>query len=130
MALGAGHPFEPSGASFTSIQGLRYDDGMLYALDTGSEALSGCDPNRAAPLAVDLQTDVVRRYGFDRSVLLETSYPNDLAVDAAHDVAYLVDSGAYQPDAGDCVHRPGGRGDATGLWPQDAEPLAARTCRW
>jgi hypothetical protein len=35
---------------------------------------------------------VVRRYGFDRSVLFETSYLNDLAIDAAHDIPYLVDS--------------------------------------
>jgi hypothetical protein len=72
---GRGHPFEPSGAAITSIQVLRHDDGTLYALDTGSEALSGCDPDRAALWAVDLQTDAVRRYGFDRSVLFRNLLP-------------------------------------------------------
>lgn len=44
---GRGQPFEPKGAAFMSIQGLRYDDGKLYALDTGSQGLSGCETRTA-----------------------------------------------------------------------------------
>jgi sugar lactone lactonase YvrE len=71
----------------------------LFALDTGSTNLSGCDPDLAALWVVDLTSNEVRRHSFDRTILFRTSYLNDLAVDAHHGVAYLVDSGGEAPNA-------------------------------
>jgi sugar lactone lactonase YvrE len=95
---GEGRPLEA--ASFTSVQGLRSEGDRLYALDTGSKELSGCDPDLAALWVVDLVTGAIEhRFGFDDTTLFPTSYLNDLTVDAQHGVAYLVDSGGLPPNA-------------------------------
>lgn len=64
---------------FTSIHGLRAGPAnQLFAIDTGSKSLSGCDPSAAALWVIDLDLDViVRRYAFPPDVVFPTTYLNE-----------------------------------------------------
>ncbi len=57
-------------------------------------ALTGIDRDRTALWVIDVANWTVhRRYTFPVEVALPTTYLNDLAVDQARGVAYLVDAG-------------------------------------
>ncbi len=97
---GAAHPLDPAIAdALTSVQGLRAGpDETLYALDSGVRALTGIDRERAGLWAIDVASSTVtRRYAFPTQVALPTTYLNDLALDPARGVAYLVDAGGDEP---------------------------------
>jgi sugar lactone lactonase YvrE len=98
---GAAHPLDPAiMQALTSVQGLRAGpDETLYALDSGVRALTGIDRERAALWAIDVAASpVARRYAFPTQVALPTTYLNDLTVDHARGVAYLVDAGGEEPN--------------------------------
>jgi hypothetical protein len=88
-------------AEFTSIQGLRCgENDRIYALDTGSTDLSGCNPKRAALWILDAHAgSVLKRHAFSSDVLLPSSYLIDFALDSRHGVAYLLDAGRDPPNA-------------------------------
>jgi len=97
---GTVQPLDPATAQgLTSVQGLRAGpDETLYALDSGVRALTGIDSERAGLWAIDVATaTVTRRYTFPTGVALPTTYLNDLTVDQARGVAYLVDAGGQEP---------------------------------
>lgn len=108
------HPFPDESANeaeggvsarrFTSVHGLRMGPAnRLFAIDTGSTALGGCDPSLTALCVIDLDHDaIVRRYDFPSDVVMPTTYLNDFAVDYARGaagVAYIIDSGSEAPNA-------------------------------
>jgi len=98
---GAAHPLDPAiMQALTSVQGPRAGpDETLYALDSGVRALTGIDRERAALWAIDVAASpVARRYAFPTQVALPTTYLNDLTVDHARGVAYLVDAGGEEPN--------------------------------
>jgi hypothetical protein len=96
---GVAFPF-PS-AEFTSISGLRCgENDRIYALDTGSTDLSGCNPKRAALWVLDAHVGtILKRYSFPSDVVLASSYLIDFALDAHNDAAYLLDAGREPPNA-------------------------------
>lgn len=97
---GAAQPLDPAiTEELTSVQGLRAGpDETLYALDSGVRALTGIDRDRAGLWAIDVATSTAaRRYTLPAGVALSTTYLNDLTVDHARGVAYLVDAGGQEP---------------------------------
>jgi hypothetical protein len=88
-------------AEFTSIQGLRCgENDKIYALDTGSTDLSGCDPNGAALWVLDAHAGTaIRRFAFPADVVLPSSYLIDFALDLHNGAAYLLDAGRDPPNA-------------------------------
>ncbi len=97
---GTVQPLDPATTQgLTSAQGLRAGpDETLYAPDSGVRALTGIDSERAGLWAIDVATaTVTRRYTFPTGVALPTTYLNDLTVDQARGVAYLVDAGGQEP---------------------------------
>ena len=88
---------------FTSIHGIAMAPGnRLFALDTGSNSMEGCDPAAAALYLIDLDHNaVVRRFTFAHDVVLATSYLNDVVIDynrGAAGTAYISDSGPQGPN--------------------------------
>lgn len=97
---GSSRPLAPPVAGrLTSVQGLRAGPGeTLFALDTGVRALTGIDTDRAALWAFDVAAlSATRRYVFPPEVALPTTYLNDLTIDHARGVAYIVDAGGQEP---------------------------------
>ncbi len=92
---------DPPSQPFTSIQGLRCGpNDRIYALDSGSTDLSGCDPARAALWILNAHSGaVLKRCAFRPDVVFHTSYLVDLALDLEGGVAYLLDSGGAPPNA-------------------------------
>jgi hypothetical protein len=92
-------PFPYGG--FTSIQGLRCGaNDKVYALDTGSTDLSGCDPERAALWLLDAHSGaVVGCHAFPSDVVLPSSYLIDFALDLRNGFAYILDAGRDPPNA-------------------------------
>jgi sugar lactone lactonase YvrE len=88
-------------AGFTSIHGLCCgENDSIYALDTGSTDLSGCNPKNAALWVLDAHAGtVLERHTFDADVVLPSSYLIDFAMDARHGAAYLLDAGREPPNA-------------------------------
>jgi hypothetical protein len=88
-------------AEFTSIHGLRCgENDTIYALDTGSTDLSGCNPKSAALWVLDAHAGtVLKRYTFPANVLLPSSYLIDFALDLRNGSAYLLDAGREPPNA-------------------------------
>jgi Major royal jelly protein len=88
-------------AQFTSIHGLHCDENdRIYALDTGSTDLSGCNPKRAALWVLDVHAGTVLEHRpFPADVVLPSSYLIDFALDARNGVAYLLDAGREPPNA-------------------------------
>jgi hypothetical protein len=88
-------------AEFTSIHGLRCgENDRIYALDTGSTDLSGCDPKSTALWVLDAHAGtVLKRHSFAGDVVLPSSYLIDFALDARNDAAYLLDAGREPPNA-------------------------------
>lgn len=88
-------------AEFTSIHGLHCGgNDRIYALDTGSTDLSGCDPKRAALWELDAHAGtVLKRYAFASDVVLPSSYLIDFALDLRNGAAYLLDAGREPPNA-------------------------------
>lgn len=86
---------------FTSIQGLRCgENDKIYALDTGSTDLSGCDPKKTALWKLDAHAGtVLARHTFPADVVLPTSYLIDFALDSRNGAAYLLDAGRDPPNA-------------------------------
>jgi hypothetical protein len=99
IEAGVAIPFPFGG--FTSIQGLRCgENDKIYALDTGSTDLSGCDAKRAALWVLDAHSGVVAGcYAFADDVVLPSSYLIDFALDLRNAVAYILDSGRDPPNA-------------------------------
>jgi hypothetical protein len=93
---------DPPTQPFTSVQGLRCGpNDRIYALDSGSTELSGCDPARAALWVLDAHSGtVLKRHAFRSDVVFESSYLVDLALDLRQGgTAYLLDSGGAPPNA-------------------------------
>jgi Major royal jelly protein len=88
-------------AQFTSVHGLRCGDcDRIYALDTGSSDLSGCDPEKAALWVLDAHAGtVLKRHAFHGDVVLPSSYLIDFALDERNRTAYLLDAGRDPPNA-------------------------------
>jgi hypothetical protein len=88
-------------AGFTSIHGLRCGEkDRVYALDTGSTDLAGCDPASAALWVLDAHGGtVLHRHAFAADIVLPTSYLIDFALDARNGAAYLLDAGREPPNA-------------------------------
>jgi Major royal jelly protein len=88
-------------AEFTSIHGLRSgENDSIYALDTGSTDLSGCNPSRAALWVLDAHAGtVLKRHSFPSDVVLPSSYLIDFALDTRNRTAYLLDAGRDPPNA-------------------------------
>ena len=89
---------------FTSIHGIAMAPGnRLFALDTGSNTMAGCDPAATALYLIDLDHNaVVRRFTFAHDVVRATSYLNDVVIDydrGAAGTAYISDSGPQGPNA-------------------------------
>ena len=86
---------------FTSIQGLHCgENDRVYALDTGSTDLHGCNPQRAALWVLDGHGGtVLKRYSFPADVVLPSSYLIDFALDARNAAAYILDAGREPPNA-------------------------------
>lgn len=87
---------------FTSIHGIAMAPGnRLFALDTGSNTMDGCDPEAAALYLIDLDRNaVVRRFTFAHDVVHATSYLNDVVIGynrGAGGTAYISDSGPQGP---------------------------------
>jgi hypothetical protein len=96
---GAAIPFPFAG--FTSIQGLRSgENDKIYALDTGSTDLSGCDPARVALWVLGAHSGtVIERHTFPADVVLPSSYLIDFALDQRNGAAYMLDAGREPPNA-------------------------------
>jgi Major royal jelly protein len=88
-------------AEFTSIHGLRCgENDRIYALDTGSTDLSGCNPQSTALWVLDAHAGTaLKRHSFAGEVVLPSSYLIDFALDARNDAAYLLDAGREPPNA-------------------------------
>lgn len=81
--------------SFVNINALHRDaNGGLWVVDTGAAAFGGTPlPDGAKLVRIDLSTNKVDRVvRFERSVVREGSYVDDIRFNGAH--AYLTDAGA------------------------------------
>jgi hypothetical protein len=86
-------------AGFTSIHGLRCGNDRIYALDTGSTDLSGCNPASAALWVLDAHAGtVLKRHSFAPDIVLPSSYLIDFALDTRSGAAYLLDAGREPPN--------------------------------
>ncbi len=88
---------------FTSIHGVAMAPAnRLFALDTGSNTMDGCDPAAAALYLIDLDHDaIVRRYTFGHGVVLGTSYLKDVVIEYGRGesgTAYISDCGPAGPN--------------------------------
>ena len=85
----------PSLCSIQSVYVDEYD--ILWILDTGSLNFLQPDLKKTKLIAVDLQTDEIKKtYFFTSDVVTKTSYLNDVRVDYSKNVpyAYITDSSA------------------------------------
>lgn len=80
--------------AWVCVQSVRCEGDLLYVLDAGNPGFSGIVGAAAKLTQVDLRTSrIVRRYPFHLPAFERGSYPNDVRVDAARQVAYVTDSG-------------------------------------
>lgn len=95
---GVAFPFPAS--QFTSVSALRCGgNDRLYALDTGSTDLSGCNPKMAALWVLDAHAGtILQRHSFPGDVVLPSSYLIDFALDVRNGMAYLLDAGREPPN--------------------------------
>lgn len=80
---------------FVCVQALFSDDlGRLWVLDSGNPKFGGVIKDAAKLVQIDPGTNTVSRIiPFSRDTIRPDSYLNDVRIDAAHNYAYITDSG-------------------------------------
>ena len=80
---------------FICVQSVVIDNkDNLWVLDSANPRFQGVVPFAAKLLKIDLKTNkIVQKIYFDKDVVLENSYLNDVRIDTKRDYAYITDSG-------------------------------------